>query len=308
MGAATAHALFAQMTTDGYISVSELVALADESAQVRAYSAELEEKSQALETAANKLREANMQLLHLGQQRDNFLSQVSHELRTPMASIRSFSEILQQAEQDNAQNSTEQRSHFASIIHDESIRLTRLLDNILEISFLESGQARHEIESVALEHILSRAQLALDSLITETGAIIELNLHVDNQLIETDADRFLQVIINLVSNAIKHNDKSVPVITISTQRLGTGKNAELMVHVQDNGPGIAAEQREKIFEKFATVTPTNSKSGVGLGLAISSQMIANLHGQLRLHDSQSGSLFEITLPLAWPAKDMANKG
>ena len=149
-----------------------------------------------------------MQLLHLGQQRDNFLSQVSHELRTPMASIRSFSEILQQAEQDNAQNNTEQRSHFASIIHDESIRLTRLLDNILEISFLESGQARHEIESVALEQVLSRAQLALDSLITESGAIIDVNLHVDNQLIETDADRFLQVIINLVSNAIKHNNKA----------------------------------------------------------------------------------------------------
>ena len=78
-----------------------------------------------------------MQLLQLGQQRDNFLSQVSHELRTPMASIRSFAEILQQSQTEDA----EQRAHFASIIHDESIRLTKLLDNILEISFLESGHA-----------------------------------------------------------------------------------------------------------------------------------------------------------------------
>ena len=307
VGAATAHALFAQMTTDGYISVSELVALADESAQVRAYSAELEEKSIALETAANKLREANMQLLHLGQQRDNFLSQVSHELRTPMASIRSFAEILREAQTDTAkggmQNSAEQTNHFASIIHDESMRLTRLLDNILEISFLESGQARLDVQFVALTQLLSRAELALNSLISEHGAIIDLELHTEDQLVETDADRLLQVLINLMSNAIKHNDKTVPHILISTNVIDVGAHPKLVVHVQDNGPGIASEQREKIFEKFATVTPTNSKTGVGLGLAISAQMMVNLHGELHLLDSGSGSLFEIIVPLSWPAEE-----
>lgn len=299
VGAATAHALFAQMTTDRYVSVSELVALADESAQVRAYSAQLEEKSAELETAADKLREANMQLLHLGQQRDNFLSQVSHELRTPMASIRSFAEILREAQTEAEQNGPEQRAHFASIIHDEAIRLTRLLDNILEISFLESGQAQQEIQLVELEQILSRAQLALDSLISESSAQIRFKIGVQDQKIETDADRLLQVIINLMSNAIKHNDKPVPEITVSSQRIGTGVNAKVIIQVRDNGPGIAPEQREKIFEKFATVTPTNSKSGVGLGLAISSQMIMNLRGELRLLDSVNGSLFEVILPARW---------
>ena len=161
-----------------------------------------------------------MQLLHLGQQRDNFLSQVSHELRTPMASIRSFAEILQEAQTDNpkdgTQNNAEQTSHFASIIHDESMRLTRLLDNILEISFLESGQARLDVQFVALTQ-LSRAELALNSLISEYDAIIELNLHAEDQLVETDADRLLQVLINLMSNAIKHNDKTVPHILISAK-------------------------------------------------------------------------------------------
>ena len=305
VGAATAHALFAQMTTDRAVSVSELVALADESAQVRAYSAELEEKSAELETAANKLREANMQLLHLGQQRDNFLSQVSHELRTPMASIRSFSEILREAQTD--QNSPEQRAHFASIIHDESMRLTRLLDNILEISFLESGQARLEIQPVKLEDVLSRAQLALDSLIKETSAEISFSLEDGNQTLNTDADRLLQVIINLMSNAIKHNDKPIPKISISSHVMTSNTYPELYIQVRDNGPGIAPDQHEKIFEKFATVTPTNSKSGVGLGLAISAQMMLNLRGEMQLLDSESGSLFEVTLPLDWTAAGELSK-
>ena len=293
VGAATAHALFAQMTSDRTVSVSQLVALADESAQVRAYSQQLEEKSAELETAADQLRAANMQLLQLGQQRDNFLSQVSHELRTPMASIRSFAEILQQSQTEDA----EQRAHFASIIHDESIRLTKLLDNILEISFLESGHAKLDIQSVKLDAIFSRAQLALDALIRDSGAQIAINMPLDSVTLTTDADRLLQVVINLFSNAIKHNDKSVPEITVSSQQIGTGKQAKLLIQIRDNGPGIADEQRERIFEKFARITPTNSKSGVGLGLAISAQMMANLKGDLRLRESASGCLFEIILPV-----------
>ncbi len=98
VGAATAQAIIRQIGGHGDLSVSDLIAVADESARVR-YSAELEVKSQELENTAQQLRAANMQLISMGAQRDDFLSQVSHELRTPMTSIRSFSEILKKQPQ-----------------------------------------------------------------------------------------------------------------------------------------------------------------------------------------------------------------
>src|SRR3546814_4118697 len=110
--------------------------LVDETQQVIEYSQQLEQQSQQLQTTARQLREANERLRALDAQKDDFLSQVSHEVRTPMASIRSFSEILL----SGADLSAEQSKRFLGVIHTETLRLTRLLDEILALSYLEHGE------------------------------------------------------------------------------------------------------------------------------------------------------------------------
>ncbi|MDA7792289.1 sensor histidine kinase [bacterium] len=303
VGAATAHTMTAQLLGTRHIPVSDLVALASESAEVRAYSSQLEAKSNELEKTATQLRKANMQLVQLGQQRDSFLSQVSHELRTPMTSIRSFSEILQSPQSLDP----ERHAHFASVIHDESLRLTGLLDEILEVSFLENGRVVMKSEEAVLSTIIDRALMAVDSLITERKALIYRDRKAETITLHTDADRLCQALINLLSNAVKHNSKRTPKVWIRCVRL-TGDDAgnkagdeaenglSVSIQIEDNGPGVAPAQQDSIFEKFATVTPTNSKEGVGLGLPISQQIITNLGGKLDLLASPSGALFEIRLP------------
>jgi Na+/proline symporter len=136
VGAATAHAMVGQIIGGTPVSVHDLMAVADETAQMKVYSSELEIKSQELALTALQLRNANAKLTQLSVQKDAFLSQISHELRTPMSSIRAFSEILRGVEVLSPQ----EQVRYASIIQEETIRLTRLLDDLLDLSVLENGQ------------------------------------------------------------------------------------------------------------------------------------------------------------------------
>ena len=288
VGAATAQAVLSQFVGRGTLSVSDLIALADEQAAIRAYSTQLEEKSKELSETAIQLRTANLQLVHLGQQRDQFLTSVSHELRTPMTSIRSFAEILKSQQAEKSDKS----AHFANIIHEESLRLTKLLDEILDISFLESGQPKLNPTEVSFSALLKRALQATSSLTEERAAIIHLP---DNDgLLVTDPDRLVQPLINLIVNAIKHNQADQPEIWIKLEKLQNQSGYELSV--EDNGPGIPAISQIDIFQKFAT-GGTGGRSGVGLGLPISAQIIRLLGGDIRAENTDRGARFTITLPL-----------
>ena len=238
-----------------------------------------------------QLRAANMQLVHLGQQRDQFLTSVSHELRTPMTSIRSFSEILK----SELSESTEKSAKFAAIIHDESLRLTKLLDEILDISFLESGQPVLHAKSVGLLDIFKRASAATAALQEEYQA--RLHFPDTDVTITTDPDRLVQPVINLIANAIKHNKSDPPEIWL---HLRTDAAAETVtIDVQDNGQGIPALDQIDIFEKFATAG-TGGRSGVGLGLPISAQIIKLLGGEIKVQNNKVGACFVITLPYHMP--------
>lgn len=296
VGAATAQAMLSPFVGRGTLSVSEIIALADEQAALRTYSVALEEKSKELTDTAVQLRAANMQLVHLGQQRDQFLTSVSHELRTPMTSIRSFSEILK----TELSESTEKSAKFATIIHDESLRLTKLLDEILDISFLESGQPVLHADHVSLFNILQRASAATAALQEDYQAC--LHLPDSDVTITTDPDRLVQPVINLIANAIKHNKSERPEIWLA---LRTDPAAEtVIIDVQDNGQGIPALDQIDIFEKFATAG-TGGRSGVGLGLPISAQIIKLLGGTIEAQNKPKGACFSITLPYHMPQNTTA---
>lgn len=292
VGAATAHAMMGQIVGETTISVDALLAVADETAQIMEYSNRLKKQSKELSKTAQELRQANEKLTELSRQKDDFLSQVSHELRTPMTSILSFSDILK-ADKDLP---AEKLQDFASIIHTESQRLTRLLDQILDLSFLESGKIKLNLETVPLSEVISAALGATRAISEQSGAKIKLDKSVKNLNIQTDPDRLSQVIINLISNSIKYTTKSPTEGTRAEITIKAKMEDSLRLYITDNGPGIEESAREIIFEKFARaedirVSGQDRHEGVGLGLPISQKIMRALGGDLVCLPAKTGACF-----------------
>lgn len=294
VGAATAHAMVAQLVGGASVSVQDLLAVADESAQMLEYSTQLETKSRELSDTAAQLRQANDKLTQLSHQKDSFLSQISHELRTPMTSIRAFSEILRDAEALNP----DEKTRYASIIHSETIRLTRLLDDLLDLSVLEHGE-------VTLNHQRGSLRDLLDQAVTTARAAnmrdmaIQRDPPSEDIALETDLDRLLQVFINLISNAQKYCAASTPKLVIRASADGD----MAIVDFIDNGAGIGAGERDLIFEKFARLDG-HGRQGAGLGLAICREIITRLGGDIRYLADGPGTGFRVTFPSAKQPLDL----
>jgi len=279
VGAATARSLVSRVVTSETVSVDELKRLAGEAEQIRAYSAELERKSQQIEATAAELAAANEQLREIDTQKDEFLSQISHEVRTPMTSIRSFSDILLN---DHELDETRKR-RFLTIIQNESLRLTRLLDGILDLNLMERGGPAWEVTSFDPETALDQAMQTCEALARVAGVMLKRNARARNAMIEGDHDKLAQVFINLISNAIKYNTSARPQVTVSS---GLRKGV-YEVRVSDNGPGIPEKDRERIFAKFSR-GQAPAQAGVGLGLAISRHIVEQFGGRLLLGPSRQG--------------------
>ncbi|MEO8204253.1 MAG: ATP-binding protein [Betaproteobacteria bacterium] len=293
VGAATARSLISEVVTVETISLDELLKIADETGRIRVHSQQLEDKSRELEAAAQQLVEANDRLTRLDRQKDDFLSQVSHEVRTPMTSIRSFSEILR----ETPDLAPETKARYVGIIHEESVRLTRLLDSTLDLSLLERGEAPVVLLRIDPEEALENSMRACQGLAAKAGVLIESRERQPGACVLADADRLSQVFINLIANAIKYNTSADPRVWIDSRV----RDGMYEVLVADNGPGIGAAEREHVFSKFVrgwAHTQTGAP-GAGLGLAISWQIMRRLDGTLALEDQAgSGACFRVALPLA----------
>ena len=287
VGAATAHAMLAQITGSTAVSVEDLMAVANETAQIMEYSAQLETKSDELARTARQLHEANEKLTQLSVQKDAFLSQISHELRTPMTSIRAFSEILMDGEMPS-----DLRARYGGIIHDEAIRLTRLLDDLLDLSVLEAGTVQLSVSEGNLNTLLNRALQAAGSTRPERKFALERDTVAENTSVITDTDRLTQVFINVISNARKYCDAAEPVLKITVR----GRKSRLEVDFVDNGSGIPKASQALIFEKFARLTDSNRAGGAGLGLAICREIMQNLGGDITYVPGRGGAAFRVSFP------------
>ncbi len=290
VGAATAHAMLGQITGGVTVSVEDLMRVADETAQMMEYSSQLEAKSEELQRTARQLREANAKLTTLSIQKDAFLSQISHELRTPMTSIRAFSEILMDGDQMNRAD----RRKYSTIIHDETLRLTRLLDDLLDLSVLENGQVTLNEAPATVGAVLDRALAAIESRAEPGSLKIRRERAREDLPIYTDADRLAQVFINIVSNAQKYCDAEAPELRIAVQEIG----GSVAVDFIDNGSGIPKASQALIFEKFARLTDQRAAGGAGLGLAICREIMLRLGGSVDYLPGQGGAAFRVTLPRA----------
>ncbi|MBN2906999.1 MAG: sodium:solute symporter [Rhodobacteraceae bacterium] len=289
VGAATAHAMVGQIVGRSSVSVEDLMRVADETAQMMEYSSQLEAKSEELARTARQLREANEKLTGLSVQKDAFLSQISHELRTPMTSIRAFSEILM----DGDRLDPAELGKYSRIIHEESLRLTRLLDDLLDLSVLENGQVTLHAQPVNLHDLLDRALAATGSPVGGGGLHLRRDPGAERVVLVTDGDRLSQVFINLIANAQKYCDAAVPELTIRVR----AAHGAVAVDFIDNGSGIPAQSQAIIFEKFSRLSDPRSAGGAGLGLAICREIMVRLGGSISYLPGQGGAAFRVSLPL-----------
>jgi len=293
IGAASARVMVASAVQGENVGLDEVMAILDEASQVIEYSRQLETKSLELEQASAELRAANMRLKELDRLKDDFMATVTHELRTPLTSIRSFSEILH----DNPSIPTEQRREFLGIITRESERLTRLINQVLDLAKIEAGQFDWQIGSIDPRAVIDDAVAAVSQLFKDKAVALDTDLPASLPPVTADRDQLMQVVMNLLSNAVKFSPPTIGHVTISAATTADG----VEVRVRDNGPGVLPEHREMIFEKFRQVgdTLTNKPEGSGLGLPISKRIIEHFHGRIWVESEiGKGATFAFLLPLA----------
>jgi Na+/proline symporter/signal transduction histidine kinase len=303
VGTTSARVMVASVVNDNDpLHVDEVMDILDEASQVLAYSRELERKSQELERATAELREANERLQDLDRLKDEFVSSVSHELRTPLTSIRAFSEILL----DNIDLPGEEREKFLRIVVHETERLTRLINQVLDMSKLASGTVQWNITDVDLGGVVQDSATACEQLVEQRGALLTVSVPPDVPAVRADRDRLVQVMLNLLSNAAKfcapvHGRVSV---TLSVE------HDDLRVDVTDNGDGIPLTDQERIFERFqqGPRAGEGNDRGTGLGLPISREIIRHFGGRFWVQSTpRHGATFSFTVPMqAVPAGGKAD--
>lgn len=244
-----------------------------------------------LERSRAELEEANEKLKELDRMKSEFLNTVSHELRTPLTAIKAFAEILL----DNAGEDPDTQLEFLGIINKEADRLTRLINNLLDLSRIEAGRMNWHYEPADLEEVVSAAAntLRLSAEKKEVDYIVE---HLGQGLpVHCDYDKMVQVFTNLIGNALKFTPPG-GTVRITTQRVGD--KAEVVV--SDSGLGIAPEFHAKIFEKFGQVDTSETREikGSGLGLPIARSIVEAHKGTLTVDsDTGKGAKFAVRIPM-----------
>jgi Na+/proline symporter/nitrogen-specific signal transduction histidine kinase len=305
IGTASARVATASVVQEDPLTMDEMLRLLDETSQVLAYSQQLEnrthqleQKSLQLEAASAELRAANERLQELDRLKDDFISTVTHELRTPLTSIRAFSEILY----DNPDLDAARRTNFLEIILKESERLTRLINQVLDLAKLESGAAEWHTTAVHIGELIDEALVATSGLFAEKNSQVTVAVGAGLPAVWVDRDRVMQVLINLLSNASKFAPGDAGVVQIRAHHTG----GWLQIDVIDNGPGISPDEQAVIFQKFrqAGDQRQGKPKGTGLGLPISAQIIGHFGGRLWVESEVgAGATFSFTLPLE-PARGM----
>ena len=293
IGAASAHALVNRIADRQSLGMTELIDIADETQQMLETAHQLAEKSAELERTAVQLRAANERLRALDAQKDEFLGQLSHELRTPMTSIRSFSEILM----DEEDVTDAERRRFVSIINEESQRLTRLLDELLDISRLEGGTVELQLETIEVSDAVGKALDAVAGMTRDAGVTVTVESGRAGPWVRANPDRLRQVLINLMSNAVKYNTAPQPAARLRVAEHGP----MISVDVVDNGGGVTRAEAAIIFEKFARGDRAARSSGAGLGLPISRAIMRAMGGDLTVEFAPDGtSFFRLGMPRVDP--------
>jgi hypothetical protein len=292
IGAASSRSLIASVMKEEPLQIEDVIGILDETREIVTHSKALQAKTDELEALSNELKKANARLLQLDQMKDDFISTVSHELKTPITSIRSFSQILHK----NTKISDEKRNEFLQIIMMESDRITRLVNQVLDMSKMETTQSIDLSQTYSSQQLLDEVCSSLLPLFEERQVRLEKQYDEKALMVNCQPDTLKQVFINLISNALKFLDHPESKVTVVCHR----QAANIRIEIQDNGPGIAEIDQARIFEKFIQGKQLNNKpQGTGLGLTISKKIVDLHHGTISVESSKgAGAKFIVILPLA----------
>ncbi|EDM44128.1 periplasmic sensor signal transduction histidine kinase [unidentified eubacterium SCB49] len=293
IGSASAKILIASVVKEEQISLREVLRILEESKENIVSNKILIQKSDELSQLSSKLKDANQELVVKDKQKDEFLDSVAHELKTPITGIRAATELLMDDEDDMPK---EIKKQFLKNILQDSDRLGRLINNILDFEKLETGRLRLNMEYTDIQETINKAVANTQHIAAKKGIIIHIK-NVHRFKLEFDEDRILQVFTNLISNAIKFCEPKIGRIEIDYK---LGNNA-LEISVTDNGKGIPAEDIAYVFDKFYQSQHQNTikPEGSGLGLAITRQIIEKHNGKIWTDkDIKIGAKFVFTLPIS----------
>jgi signal transduction histidine kinase len=283
----------------------ELGGLADElngmaaslQASVQSLEQKVEERTRELQRALAELSRKGRQLEVASEHKSHFLANMSHELRTPLNAIIGFSQVLRQRLFGPI---NEKQEEYLDDILSSGNHLLSLINDVLDLSKVEAGQVELDVATFSLREALERGVVMVREPAATHGVALSLELAPGVDLVEGDERRLRQVIFNLLSNAVKFTPEDGSVI-VATWRV----DGEVRVSVTDTGPGIAPEERERIFEEFhQTDVGVRQSEGTGLGLALSKRLV-ELHGGRIWVESEvgRGSRFVFTLPVANGSRD-----
>jgi len=246
-----------------------------------------------------ELETSYRELQKLDDMKDHFLSMVSHDLRTPMTSIRGYAALMN----SKAGKMTEDRQkHFSSIIVTEADRLTRLINDLLDLQRFEAGKMHLEIRPEDLVPVIRNAAQSFRGAAMQKGIELAEALPDEPVTVDCDADRMAQVISNLLSNAIKFTPEGGRV-EARMERCELSGAAAVRVAVKDNGPGIPKDQQGRLFSKFQQVEGgelvVTKEKGSGLGLALCKDIVGHHGGEVGMESEPGqGSTFYFILKLA----------
>jgi signal transduction histidine kinase len=249
----------------------------------------VQERTQELQTANEKLRE-------LDRLKSSFVSMVSHELRTPMTSIKGYVDNLLDGV---AGPLSEKPAYYLKRVQHNIERLTRMINDLLDLSRIEAGAVRLQLSSVSIPELLNDVVEGFQTIATEKSVSVKSRSMGELPPIQGDRDKLYQVLNNLIQNAIKFTPKGGKIM-VEAQ---AGQEGFVQVCVSDTGCGIAPEELGKVFERFyrGESVPMETR-GAGLGLAITKNLVELHHGRIWVESTAGeGSRFFVTLPISHAA-------
>lgn len=232
----------------------------------------------------------------------DFVSTVSHELRTPLTSIKGFADTLLCS---GDKLSIEQQKRFLSIIKSQIDRLTRLVENLLTVSKLESKKDKSIYKAIQLPKFFENIIYIIQPKTKKHK--IEVKIVPNLPPVWADSDKFEQIITNLVDNAVKYSTAGTK---IEIEAKFAGENTDFIeINIKDQGVGIPKEHISKIFTKFSRIDNplTRQIEGTGLGLYITKSLVENIGGKINVKSSKEGSIFSLIIPIATHEKPIQKK-
>ena len=262
--------------------------------QLRESNELLKKKNKELEDKKEQIHIQNLKLLEASETKSKFLATMSHELRTPLNAIMAFSQMLQRK---NKGNFSKQQVDMIERIHGNGKNLLALINDILDLSKIEAGGLKLYPEEFDLSQLINTTIDELRSLRSQKKLEIQVKTNFQHTKAVNDRNRVRQVLVNLISNAIKFTEQGK--VLIEASEISDLSDSNIVIIVKDTGIGIAENDIKHIFEPFRQINQTTSRkyAGTGLGLAITKSLVKMMDGKISVESElNKGSTFRVELP------------